>query len=154
MNGSKQYYRNEDDARKMADDLMNNGGRIGGPYVEDDPEEIEEVIDAGLLSSSRCAVRSSRLRIEASKKSADMKKKVISARREAALAKIEAKREVRKAQMLASSNEARLMEMHDAEERQRLFQSSQSAINDEKIVIKQGMSRNSSTLDKLYGNMF
>ena len=42
----------------------------------------------------------------------------------------------------------------NAEERQRLFQSSQSAINEEKIAIKQGMSRNSSTLDKLYGNMF
>ena len=105
------------------------------------------------LISSRRAVRSSRQCIEASKKSADMKK-IASARREAALAKIEAKREVRKAQMLASRNEARLMEMHDAEERQRLFQSSQSAINDEKIAIKQGMSRNSSTLDKLYGNMF
>jgi hypothetical protein len=105
------------------------------------------------VGSSRHVVRSSHQRIEASKKSADMKK-VVSAHREAALAKIEAKREVRKAQMLASRNEARLMEMHDAEERQRLFQSSQSEINDEKISIKQGMSRNSSTLDKLYGNMF
>ena len=115
---------------------------------------VEKLMNVKAVQSARRAVRSSRLRIEASKKSADMKKKVISARREAALAKIEAKREVRKAQMLASRNEARLMEMHDAEERQRLFQSSQSAINEEKIAIKQGMSRNSSTLDKLYGNMF
>lgn len=125
-------------------------------YTSDEERKYDYVIviekSDGIESSHR-AVRSSRQRIEASKKSADMKK-VISARREAALAKIEAKREVRKAQMLASRNEARLMEMHDAEERQRLFQSSQSAINEEKIAIKQGMSRNSSTLDKLYGNMF
>lgn len=113
---------------------------------------IKAIRSARAIASSN-EVRSSHKRIEASKKSVDMKK-VVSARREAALAKIEAKRDVRKAQMLASRNEARLMEMHDAEERQRLFQSSQSAINDEKIAIKQGMSRNSSTLDKLYGNMF
>lgn len=77
-----------------------------------------------------------------------------SARCEAIRAKIQSHREIKKAQMLASQNEAKLRAMHDAEERERLFQSSQSVMNEEKIAIRQSVSRNASTLKKLYDSMF
>ena len=82
------------------------------------------------------------------------RKDVISAHREAIRAKIQSHREIKKAQMLASQNEAKLRAMHDAEERERLFQSSQAVMNEEKIAIRQSVSRNASTLEKLYNSMF
>ncbi len=61
----------------------------------------------------------------------------------------------------ARSNEKRaidskleLQRMHDAEERERLFQSSQKQMNEEKIAIKSSNTRNTSTLDKMYNHMF
>ena len=63
----------------------------------------------------------------------------------------------RRAQMnerKAIQSRIELQKMHDAEERERLFQSSQSAINEEKILIKQGMNRNSEALNRMYDNMF
>jgi hypothetical protein len=82
------------------------------------------------------------------------RKDVISAHRDVIRAKIQSHREIKKAQMLASQNEAKLREMHDAEERERLFQSSQAVMNEEKIAIRQSVSRNASTLEKLYNSMF
>ena len=82
------------------------------------------------------------------------RKEVVEARRDAIRSKLEARREVTRAKMLSSQNEAKLRAMHDNEERERLFQSSQNAMNEEKIMIKQGMSRNSSALDTMYKNMF
>lgn len=61
----------------------------------------------------------------------------------------------------AQSNEKRaiqskleLQKMHDAEERERLFQSSQTKMNEEKIAIKSSNTRNADTLGKMYGKMF
>lgn len=103
---------------------------------------------------SGCHGKSDKIRRGKNEDELESSNKIDSARFEAIKAKILAKREVRQAKMLASRNEARLRAMHDDEERQRLFQSSQSVINDEKIAIKQGMSRNSSALDKMYSDMF
>ena len=44
--------------------------------------------------------------------------------------------------------------MHEAEERQRLFQSSQRQISEEKQEIKSNNSRNAETLAKMYDRMF
>lgn len=61
----------------------------------------------------------------------------------------------------ARSNEKRaidskleLQRMYDAEERERLFQSSQKQMNEEKIAIKSSNTRNTNTLDKMYNSMF
>ncbi len=54
----------------------------------------------------------------------------------------------------AQRNEARLRSMHEQEERQRLFQSSQRQINEEKLEIKSNNSRNMETLEKMYKGMF
>jgi hypothetical protein len=146
ITSSGNYYYSADEDEYYREDALGEATKYSS-YEE---------AEADLLKAKRKAdgLEPKIVKASLTRKSLNSEQKIASARREAALAKIEAKREVRKAQMLASRNEARLMEMHDAEERQRLFQSSQSAINEEKIAIKQGMSRNSSTLDKLYGNMF
>ena len=44
--------------------------------------------------------------------------------------------------------------MHEAEERQRLFQSSQTQMNEERIAIKSNNARNAAALDRLYKGMF
>jgi len=89
-----------------------------------------------------------------SKAVSNARKEVVEARREVIRSKMEARRELQKAKLLASCNEAKLRAMHDNEERERLFQASQNVINEEKIAIKQGMSRNSSALDKMYNGLF
>ena len=54
----------------------------------------------------------------------------------------------------AKRNEAQLRSMHEAEERQRLFQSSQRQISEEKQEIKSSNTRNMETLEKMYKGMF
>ena len=54
----------------------------------------------------------------------------------------------------AKRNEAQLRSMHEAEERQRLFQSSQRQISEEKQEIKSNNTRNAETLAKMYKGMF
>lgn len=79
---------------------------------------------------------------------------LLNAKREVIRSRVEAKREINRAKLLANRNEAKLRAMHDAEERERLFQSSQNVMNEEKIAIKQGISRNSEALNRMYNNMF
>ena len=54
----------------------------------------------------------------------------------------------------AIESKAKLQKMHEAEERERIFQSSQTKMNEEKIAIKSSNTRNANTLNKLYGKMF
>ena len=54
----------------------------------------------------------------------------------------------------AIQSKAKLVKMHEAEERQRLFQSSQTKMNEEKIAIKSSNTRNADTLNKMYKEMF
>ena len=54
----------------------------------------------------------------------------------------------------AIQSKANLIKMHEAEERQRLFQSSQTQMNEEKIAIKSANARNTAALDNLYKGMF
>ena len=70
---------------------------------------------------------------------------------------LNARRQVRQAIQsanIAKRNEAQLRSMHEAEERQRLFQSSQRQISEEKQEIKSNNSRNAETLAKMYDRMF
>lgn len=59
VNGSKEYFMNENKARSVAYDLKFESPNVSGPYEETDPEEIAEVIDAGIIRSSRRPVKSS-----------------------------------------------------------------------------------------------
>ena len=54
----------------------------------------------------------------------------------------------------AIESKAKLIQMHEAEERQRLFQSSQTQMNEEKVAIKSSNARNTAALDKIYNGMF
>lgn len=54
----------------------------------------------------------------------------------------------------AIESKAKLQKMHEAEERQRLFQSSQTQLNEERVAIKSANTRNAKALDTLYGRMF
>ena len=54
----------------------------------------------------------------------------------------------------AIESQAKLQKMHEAEERQRLFQSSQTQLNEERIAIKSNNARNAAALEKLYNGMF
>lgn len=59
VNGSKQYTTD----RKQAEDMVNRlkrDSRVHGPYEETDPEEIEELYEAGLIRNSN--LRSRRFR--------------------------------------------------------------------------------------------
>ncbi len=88
---------------------------------------------------NRPSIQEIRSRVEARK-----------AKREALKSQIEARR----AKIQSSKQVDELRKMHDAEERQRLFQSSQTAMNEERIVIKQGANRNTAALEAMYKNMF
>ena len=57
-------------------------------------------------------------------------------------------------QRVAENKEAKLRQMHETEERQRLFQNSQKQISEEKIQIKSSNTRNADTLNKMYNSMF
>lgn len=59
VNGSKEYFMNENKARSVAYDLKFESSNVSGPYEETDPEEIAEVIDAGIIRNSRRPVKSS-----------------------------------------------------------------------------------------------
>lgn len=75
------------------------------------------------------------------------------ARRQAIKSAIDAKRAERK-EREAIQSRAELEKKFQAEERQRLFQSSQTQMNEEKIAIKSANARNSAALDKLYNGIF
>ena len=98
------------------------------------------------MKSRRDAIRS---RIEAVKARRD----AIRSRKESIRSRIEAREQVKRERLLASQNEAKLRKMHADEERKRLFQNSQAVMNEEKIAIKQGASRNSAALSAMYDNM-
>lgn len=85
---------------------------------------------------------------------APVRKPVMSAARKEVLnSRAQARQAIRSAN-IAQRNEAQLRSMHEAEERQRLFQSSQRQINEEKLEIKSSNTRNMETLDKMYKGMF
>lgn len=67
---------------------------------------------------------------------------------------IKAKMEARKAKMVANNTVRQLNQMHEAEERKRLFQSSQAVMNEERIAIKQDANKNTNALSKMYDSMF
>ena len=70
---------------------------------------------------------------------------------------IKSRLETRKAQareQKAIQSRAELVKMHEAEERQRLFQSSQTQMDEEKVALKSASNRNTAALDKLYNSMF
>ena len=104
-------------------------------------------VEKEALESRRDAIRS---RIEAVKARRD----AIRSRKESIRSRIEAREQVKRERLLASQNEAKLRKMHADEERKRLFQNSQAVMNEEKIAIKQGASRNSAALSAMYDNMF
>lgn len=78
---------------------------------------------------------------------------VSAAQRETLNARRQARQAIQSAN-IAKRNEAQLRSMHEAEERQRLFQSSQRQISEEKQEIKSNNSRNAETLAKMYDRMF
>jgi len=74
-------------------------------------------------------------------------------RREALKSRMEARQAQIKEQKAIQSR-AELVKMHEAEERQRLFQSSQTQMNEEKVALKSASNRNTAALNKLYDSMF
>jgi len=116
-------------------------------------ERKREIINShrNINSSRRPVVNSKREAILSKIKS---ERKIEQARKDLIRTKIELQRELMHAKMVASRNEAKLRSMHEAEERERLFQASQNAINEEKIAIKQGMSRNTAALESMYDKLF
>ena len=70
---------------------------------------------------------------------------------------IQSRMDARKAEERANKaiqSRAELVKMHEAEERQRLFQSSQTQMNEEKYALKSASNRNNAALEKLYNSMF
>lgn len=70
---------------------------------------------------------------------------------------VQSRIEARKAEERANKaiqSRAELVKMHEAEERQRLFQSSQTQMNEEKFALKSASNRNTAALNKLYDSMF
>jgi LSD1 subclass zinc finger protein len=47
LNGAKQYFKNKEDAEEMARKLYEDGTNPGGIYPENDPDEIQDLYDAG-----------------------------------------------------------------------------------------------------------
>jgi hypothetical protein len=47
LNGAKQYFKNKEDAEEMARKLYEDGTSPGGIYTENDPDEIQDLYDAG-----------------------------------------------------------------------------------------------------------
>ena len=76
------------------------------------------------------------------------------AERQAKLEAIKSRRNARQQVISAKERENALRKQFDQEERQRLFQSSQKELNQEKTVIKSNNSRNVETMNKMYGGMF
>lgn len=103
----------------------------------------EKVIIAQKIASARA---------EGEKKGREDARKLFQSR----IAKIEAdaKKQIASAKHLASAGERRLQQIHAAEERERLFQSSQREMNAEKAFIKENNTRNQEALNALYSKMF
>ena len=109
-------------------------------------KELELTRGKPITSSARKSIASSRQeRIERLKK--------LKASREAIRSRVEVKRAQIK-ERKALESKAELVKMHEAEERQRLFQSSQTQMNEEKVALKSASTRNTAALDKLYNSMF
>ena len=65
-----------------------------------------------------------------------------------------AEKRARASERQAIQSKMELQQKYEAEERAKLFQSSQTQMNEEKIAIKSSNARNSATLDKIYKSMF
>ncbi|MBR6403779.1 MAG: hypothetical protein IKS48_10390 [Eubacterium sp.] len=61
VQGAKMYYSTDyDKVAEMVQKINSEPGpRVGGPYTEDDPDEIRELYEVGYLSNSRKPVKSS-----------------------------------------------------------------------------------------------
>jgi hypothetical protein len=66
VNGVKMYYSTDyDEVADMVRKINSEPGpRVYGPYTEDDPEEIQELYEAGYLSNSRKLVKSAKKSIK------------------------------------------------------------------------------------------
>ena len=116
-------------------------------------EGIKSGLKRGIGMSRRHEVASSRRNKEIVRKPVTSGRNMDVKHRQAVKSNIE----VRRAQMReqkALESKAQLMKMHEAEERQRLFQSSQTQMNEEKVALKSASNRNTATLSKLYDSMF
>ena len=116
-------------------------------------EGIKSGLKRGIGMSRRHEVASSRRNKETVRKPVTSGRNMDVKHRQAVKSNIE----VRRAQMReqkALESKAQLMKMHEAEERQRLFQSSQTQMNEEKVALKSASNRNTATLSKLYDSMF
>lgn len=109
-------------------------------------EEKKESLRNRSVNSGRTPARPVRNTNVRSQRELDAHKQVVRSRVELA----NAQRKERE----AIQSKAKLVKMHEAEERQRLFQSSQTRMNEEKIAIKSSNTRNADTLDKMYKNLF
>ena len=76
----------------------------------------------------------------------DERRRAILSREETKRAKINERK--------ALQSKAELIKMHEAEERQKLFQSSLTQMNEEKVVLKSNNARNNAALEKMYDGMF
>ena len=107
-----------------------------------------------MKEARRAAIRSRIEKRVSEKKALASRRELKDIKRDAVMSKLKARMELGRTKMLASQNESRLKKMHENSERQRLFQSSQSVMNEEKILIKQGANRNADVLSAMYKNMF
>jgi len=120
--------------------------------------------------AERKPVRSNRMTIEERKEA--LRNRVVAAKRNDTAARtpvrsqreLEARKQVirsraelvnaQRKERAAIQAKADLVKMHEAEERQKLFQSSQTQMNEEKIAIKSSNTRNADTLNKMYKGLF
>lgn len=114
-----------------------------------DPDEGSRVTNAARRRPVR--VNNSRRPVPAHKPVNSSK--MTDERRKAIRASIEARRAQRNEQK-AIESKLQLQKMHENEERQRLFQSSQTQMNEERVAIKSKNTRNIESLNKLYNSMF
>lgn len=125
-------------------------------YVGTDAKKAEKWVRDTMQNTDDLITASAKKPIKQSNKNRPSISEIRS-RVEARMAKREALKshfEARKAKIQSSKQVDELRKMHDAEERQRLFQSSQTVMNDEKIAIKQCTNRNAAALEAMYKNMF
>lgn len=107
----------------------------------------------GELAKAVKSARKSNVNPQTRKPVVSAHKPMTEERRQMIQSKFEARRAEREAQK-AIESKAELQKMHEAEERQRLFQSSQTQMNEEKVAIKSANTRNTEALNKIYNSMF
>ena len=78
----------------------------------------------------------------------------ISEERKQAIRSAIAERKAKLGEKRAIESKVQLQKMHEAEERQRLFQSSLTQMNEEKVALKSTATKNAESLNKLYNSMF